>query len=107
MELLIYVIGILFALFFLFIGFKNENWPALYLGFFTVILVGLMMGNFGVDIQSGSLITESGTDLIVQKTYENYNIVNNWLVNLIHLVFIGGGTIMILLSIITNIRSWL
>jgi len=105
MELLIYVIGILFALFFLFIGFKNNNWPALYLGFFTIILLGLMLGNFGVDIESGSTIIESNGNFIIEKTFENYTTVNNWLINLIHWVFIGGGTIMILLSIITNIRS--
>lgn len=105
MELLIYVIGVIFALFFLFIGFKNQNFPALYIGFFSVILIGLMLGQFGVDIQSGSIITESGTIMIIEKTYENYTTISNWLVNLVHLVFLMGGSVMVLVSTISIIRG--
>jgi hypothetical protein len=97
MDIIIYVIGCLFALFFLIHGYTKQNFATLYLAFATIIFIGLAIGQFGVSIESGVIVTESGSDMIITKTYQIYD-TSNWIINIIHLTFTIGGIIMLLLA---------
>jgi hypothetical protein len=105
MDLIIYLIGFIFAALILWLGNRNTNFGFLYLGFFIIILLGLMLSQYGLSIASGSTVTDVGGDFIIQTTYQTYTIAENWLLNLIHLVFILGGAVMIMLSTYSAFRG--
>lgn len=95
----------IFGAIFLYVGQKNESFPALYLGMFTFLLFGLMLFQFGADFESGSLVTVSGADTLLETQYTTYTVANNWFVLLVANSFFYLSFIGIILSTVTAINS--
>lgn len=95
----------IFGALFLYVGQKNESFPALYLGMFTFLLFGLMLMQFGVDFASGSLVTAVGEDTLLETQYTNYGVVDNWFILLAANTFFYLSFIGIILSTITAINN--
>jgi len=95
----------LFGGFLLYVGQKNESFPAVYLGMFTFLILGLMLMQFGVDFESGSIVTQIGENTIVTLQYNTQTVANNWFIMLAANSFFYLSFVGILLSTITAINS--
>ena len=105
MLLIVYILMFIFGAFLLYIGTKNESFPALYLGMFTMLLFGIMLMQFGVDLESGIIYTDTATTIEGVIQYNTLTTANNWFVLLAANSFFYLSFIGIILSTITAINS--
>jgi len=92
MELIIYIIGFIFTFYLLYKGTHNNFWPFTYLGLFSLILIGIMLFYYGVNIQSGATINTVGDTITIANNYTNYT-TSNFIVSLIANTFFYGGIV--------------
>lgn len=83
MLLELVILGVIFASLVLWLGNSQQSFPLAYFAMFSFWVVGIMMMNSGVDIQTGNNIVTSGLTTTVTDTYTNYSMSNNWVVNLV------------------------
>ena len=82
MILIMFLIAMLFAAGFLFLGYTQYSFGLAYLGMFAILLIGLFLFSGGLQIESGVAETPLGSGLFL-ITYTNHTTQNDPIVNLL------------------------
>jgi hypothetical protein len=86
MILIIFGIAVAFMLLMLFLGFNQGSFGLAYMGFFTMLLLGLFLYSGGLDIGTGSMESPAGSHIFI-TVYEHHTTVNDPFINLLAATF--------------------
>jgi predicted esterase len=82
MILEMFVIGMIFTLFFLLLGFSQGNFGFAYLGMFAMLLMGLFLLSGGLQLGTGAMESPAGSHIFI-TVYESHTTVNDPIINLL------------------------
>ncbi len=96
--LVFYILAIILAVGFMWLGIKNQSFAFAYFGMFTFLLVGILILQFGVDIPTGFTVTgtefgnvNASAPIVGTDTYTTFTSENNAIVLLFgNLLFYGA-----------------
>jgi len=104
MILLIFILAIIFASIFIYLGYSQNSFGFAYLGMFSFLLLGMFMLSEGIQIDNGIQEDPIGSGRFV-TVYESYTPENNFLVLTLANVFFYIPAIGMLLTTFVALRG--
>jgi len=86
MIMIMFGIAVVFMLLMLFLGYNQGSFGLAYLGFFTMLLLGMFLYSDGIQIAEGSMESPVGSHIFITN-YVNYTTANEPIVNLMAATF--------------------
>jgi len=86
MILLMFILWVLFASIFLYLGYSGNSFGMAYLGMFALLILGLFLYSEGIDIDAGMMESPIGSHNFI-TTYETHTTANDTMVRLLAATF--------------------
>lgn len=105
MDFVIFIIGIIAMLGFVYLGYTRQGFIFAYIGMFIAILLGISLFQSGLDLQTGTDVVAVGDNFTITDSYTNHSVTNDSLINLLANLFLYGGVVGVIMTTFITVRS--